>query len=130
MKIALLLALLALFAGCGSDGSGGSSEPRYDLTITYQPAGAAGDAQTATLICDPDGGTHPDPAKACDALLEHEDALKAVPGDVACTEIYGGPQVATVVGGDVNASFSRSNGCEIARWDALRPVLELNYVVN
>jgi Subtilisin inhibitor-like len=130
MKIGMLLAALVFAAGCGADGSGGSSQPRYDLTITYRPAGAGGGEQTATLTCDPDGGTHPDPGKACDALLQHEDALKPVPGDVACTEIYGGPQIATIVGGDVNASFSRSNGCQIARWDALRPVLELNSVAN
>jgi hypothetical protein len=130
MKIALLLAAIALLAGCGSDGSGGTSEPRYDVTISYRPTGAAGGEQTATLTCDPDGGTHPDPAKACDALLQNEDALEPVPGDVACTEIYGGPQVATIVGGDVNASFSRSNGCQIARWDALKAAIELNFVVN
>jgi hypothetical protein len=130
MKIAGLLAAIALLAGCGSDGSGSASEPRYDVTISYRPTGAGGGEQTATLTCDPDGGTHPDPAKACDALLQNEDALKPVPGDVACTEIYGGPQVATIVGGDVNASFSRSNGCEIARWDALKAVIELNSVVN
>ena len=38
-----------------------------------------------------------------------------------CTEIYGGPQTATVTGtfrGEpVSAEFSRTNGCEIARWD-------------
>jgi hypothetical protein len=82
------------------------------------------------LTCDPDGGSHPDPAQACDALLGNEDTLAPVSGDVACTEIYGGPQEATVVGRDVNASFSRTNGCEIARWDALRPVLEFNIVVD
>jgi hypothetical protein len=130
MKIAALLALLVLVAGCGSEGPGSSSKPRYDLTISYRPAGAEGGEQTATLTCDPDGGTHPDPAKACDALLENEDALKPVPRDVACTEIYGGPQVATISGSGVQSVFSRSNGCEIARWDALRPVLELNFVAN
>jgi hypothetical protein len=29
------------------------------------------------------------------------------------------------LGGGVDASFSRANGCEIARWDALKPVLEV-----
>jgi hypothetical protein len=130
MKIAVLLAALVLVTGCGSEGGGSSAEPRYDVTITYSPTGAGGGEQTATLTCDPDGGTHPDPANACDALLQHEDALKPVPRDVACTEIYGGPQVATISGPGVQATFSRSNGCEIARWDALRPVLEFNFVVN
>jgi hypothetical protein len=125
MKLALLLAALVVVAGCGSDGPGASVAPRYDVTVTYWPDGRDGDSVAATLSCDPDGGSHPDPVEACDALLGNEAALAPASGDVACTEIYGGPQEATVVGGDVNASFSRANGCEIARWDALAPVLEL-----
>jgi subtilisin inhibitor-like len=130
MKPVVLLMAFVLLAGCGSDGSGGSSRPRYDLTISYWPTGRAGDAQSATLTCDPDGGSHPDPNGACDALLQHEDALNPVAGNVACTELYGGPQLATVNGPDVHAVFSRTNGCEIARWDALRPVIELNFVAD
>jgi hypothetical protein len=44
-----------------------------------------------------------------------------VPKNVACTEIYGGPQVARVAGilrgRRIGASFNRENGCEIARWN-------------
>jgi Subtilisin inhibitor-like len=125
MKIAALLAALTVLAGCGSEGSSGSAEPRYDLTITYWPVGRAGEERSATLTCDPDGGSHPDPAGACDALLQNEDALKPVAGDVACTEIYGGPQLATISGPAVHATLSRSNGCEIARWEALADVIDL-----
>ncbi|MEO8289660.1 MAG: SSI family serine proteinase inhibitor [Gaiellaceae bacterium] len=124
-RAALLLGLVAA-AGCGSDG--GSSEPaqpRYDLTVTFWPEGKSGASHTATLQCDPDGGTHPDAARACAALLANEDALAPVAGDVACTQIYGGDQVATLAGGGVDATFSRANGCEISRWDALAAVLEL-----
>jgi subtilisin inhibitor-like len=125
MKLACFLAALALLAGCGSDGAGSSAEPRYDVTIVFWPEGAEGESRQATLRCDPDGGTHSDPNGACDALLENEDALEPVAGDLACTQIYGGDQLATITGAGVQASFSRANGCEIARWDALRPVLEL-----
>jgi hypothetical protein len=124
VKLASSLALFLLLAGCGS-GQSGSVEPRYDLTISYWPVGRGGEARTATVTCDPDGGSHPDPARACDALLSHEDALEPVAKQVACTEIYGGPQVAVVSGGAVRAVFSRTNGCEIARWDKLAPLLEL-----
>jgi hypothetical protein len=95
------------------------------VTISYWPTGRSGEALSATLQCDPDGGTHPDPNGACDALLQNEDALEPVPGDVACTEIYGGPQLATISGPGVDATFSRENGCQIARWDALKAVLEI-----
>jgi hypothetical protein len=125
MKLACFLAALALLAGCGSDGAGSSAEPRYDVTIVFWPEGAEGESRQATLRCDPDGGTHSDPNGACDTLLENEDALEPVAGDVACTQIYGGDQLATITGAGVQAYFSRTNGCEIARWDALRPVLEL-----
>ena len=124
MKLASALAVLLLLVGCGS-GQSGSAEPRYDLTISYWSVGRGGEVRTATVTCDPDGGSHPDPARACDALLSHEDALSPVAKQVACTEIYGGPQVAVVSGGAVHAVFSRTNGCEIARWDKLAPLLEL-----
>jgi hypothetical protein len=123
MKFSVLLAALFLATGCGSDS--GSQAPRYDVTISYWPSGRGGEARSATLRCDPDGGSHPDPNGACDVLLQHEDALQPTPGDVACTEIYGGPQLATINGPGVQAVFSRTNGCEIARWDALKAVLEL-----
>jgi hypothetical protein len=45
-----------------------------------------------------------------------------VPAGTMCTEIYGGPQTATVTGrfrGEpVSAGFSRTDGCQVARWDA------------
>ena len=124
MKIALLLAALALVAGCGREA--GSQAPRYDLTITYWPSGRGGEARSATLTCDPDGGSHQNPAEACDALLQHEDALRPVGPGTACTEIYGGPQLATISGPGVHALLSRENGCQIARWEALAPVIELS----
>jgi hypothetical protein len=117
-------------AGCGSGTGGGdaaappTTQPRYDLTITYWPKG--GPSSTATLTCDPNGGTHPDADKACAALDAHPEALHPVPTDMACTQIYGGDQVATIEGDGIRAMFNRSDGCQIARWDALAPVLEIS----
>jgi hypothetical protein len=124
-RFALLL-VIALASACGgTEAAGDGRTPRYDVTIVYWPTGADGESLEATLRCDPDGGSHPDPNGACDTLLENEDALEPVAGDVACTQIYGGDQVATITGAGVQASFSRTNGCEIARWDALADVLVL-----
>jgi hypothetical protein len=124
MRFAPLLVVLLLLAGCGSsvDSGAGSETPRYDITVVYWPEGPDGESVEATLTCDPEGGSHPDPAGACAALAQNEDALEPVAGYVACTEIYGGDQVARITG-SVKASFSRANGCEIARWDALEAVL-------
>jgi hypothetical protein len=47
-----------------------------------------------------------------------------VPKGAACTLVYGGPQMADVRGRfrgrRVQATFSRTNGCEIERWDRVR----------
>lgn len=44
-----------------------------------------------------------------------------------CTMQYGGPATARVTGTwagrPVDATYERGNGCEIARWDAMVPVL-------
>lgn len=135
-SLARLFVLLCLLAasGCGADGPVGedvqASMARYDLTVTFWPKGKDGPARTASLTCDPIGGTHPNRTEACGALDAHPEALHPVPGDVACTEIYGGDQVAEVDGvgpesGSMRAILNRTNGCEIARWDALAPLIEL-----
>lgn len=99
--------------------------PGDELTIRYDNGN--GTVSTWTLTCAPAGGNHPDPKAACAALQSHEVALQPVPPDRACTEQYGGPQTATITGTwrgqPVNSMLSRTNGCEIARWDALAGLL-------
>ena len=61
-------------------------------------------------------------------LAEHGDtALPPVGKGRICTQIYGGPQTATITGTwrgkAVTAHLSRTNGCEIARWQALDGLL-------
>jgi hypothetical protein len=72
-------------------------------------------------------GTVEDPVAACEALAAGVEALQAPTGDAACTMIFGGSQTAvvsgTVAGEPVSADLSRSDGCEIDRWDALVPLL-------
>jgi hypothetical protein len=44
-----------------------------------------------------------------------------------CTMLYGGPATARVTGTwagrPVHATYDRSNGCEMARWDRMVPLL-------
>ena len=97
-----------------------------DLTIVVDDG--AGRETTWTLTCDPPGGTHPDAAAACAALATHGTAaLPPKPEGVVCAEVYGGPQRATITGTwqgrQVQSSLSRTDGCEIHRWDLLRGLL-------
>ncbi len=105
---------------------GSSATGETDLVINYEDG--SGKKSRWQLTCDPAGGTHPDPAAACEILAAHGDlALPPVPKNVACTEIYGGPDKATVSGTwrgqRVRSTFSRVNGCEISRWDLMRGLL-------
>ena len=58
---------------------------------------------------------------------EGQDPFAPVPEDQMCTQQMGGPATAHVTGtwqgGSVDATFSRTNGCEISRWQTLEPVL-------
>ena len=98
-----------------------------ELTITLDETGS-GVTREMTLTCVPTGGDHPDPEAACATLAAvGAGAFAPPPKDQMCTEQWGGPQVAlvlgTVDGAAVRARFSRTNGCEISRWDALAPLL-------
>jgi Subtilisin inhibitor-like len=108
----------------GSSESGSSTVTRgssTDLVIEVWPQGNRGASRTWTLTCDPPGGSLPKPEAACSRLTRK--ALRPLPRDLICTQIYGGPQKARVTGRvdgqPVDARFSRTNGCEIHRWDGV-----------
>ena len=79
---------------------------------------------TATLT--PDSIANVSAAAACTALAEVEIENYLVdgpPSDQVCTQIYGGPDTAHLVGRvndrPVDIVVSRANGCGISSWDAL-----------
>jgi len=146
-----LVAVVAV-AGCGS-----TDEPRdttattgttaapstlppdnaTSLTIVVGIEGVPSIA-TATLSIDPAGvvaGTgyleRDDLAQAAAQLLDNPVAAKRLvegaPADQMCTEIYGGPDIATVTGtlggAEVNTTFHRNNGCGISDWELFLPLL-------
>ena len=100
------------------------------LTVTVRNAGGGKDG-TFELYCHPGGGTHPDAGRACAALDRGthwgKDTFAPVPDDSLCTMQYGGPATAHVTGTwagrPVEATYDRSNGCEIGRWDRMVPLL-------
>jgi len=122
--LVVVAVLAATLSACGKDAaSDSSSSAGTTLTITVIASEGA-EPQTYRLSCDPVGGDHPQPAEACAALdTAGAKVFEPVAKDQVCTELYGGPQTATVKGtydGDkVDATFSRTNGCEVDRWEQL-----------
>ncbi|WP_437114848.1 SSI family serine proteinase inhibitor [Streptomyces longispororuber] len=103
---------------------------RDRLTVTFSE-GSGTAARTYKLECRSAGGSHPSARAACERLeqlaSEGIDPFKPVPRGAMCTQVYGGPQTARVTGTwkgrPVDASFRRTDGCEVGRWNTLVPVL-------
>src|ERR687895_2369192 len=128
---ALILLLVLAAAGCGSDDDGQAAAPpqpqgQTELVVVVDIDGDAGPQQPreAEVRCDGAGGS---PACAAAADLKAAD-FDATPGDVACTQQYGGPETAQVTGTlrgeQIDATFSRTDGCEITRWEQVSGLLE------
>jgi hypothetical protein len=101
---------------------------RGDTDLTIVVDNGSGSTSTWRLTCNPPGGTHPDPKAACRALEANgAAALPPVPKDKACTQIYGGPDTATITGTwqgqDVISRFARNDGCQISRWKLMEGLL-------
>jgi hypothetical protein len=92
------------------DPGDGSAAKRYELSCAGSP-----------------GGTLPDAAAACTHLAALADPFAPLPTDVACSQVFSGPQKAHVTGrwhgGGVDLRLSRTDGCRTAQWDSLGPLL-------
>jgi hypothetical protein len=91
------------------------------LQITVWPDGRRGRFFSSTLTCNPAGGTHPAPGRACMLLAALDAPFAPVPSGRVCLPVSAGPQVGlvrgTFRGGFVDARFVRSDSCETVRWD-------------
>ncbi len=127
-RLVLPVLAAALLAGCGSDEptpSASGSGQLAQLVVTVDDDGAKGSAEPRSLTLD---CAEPTDSTACGAAAGISDAnLRPPAGDTACTQIYGGPEVATIKGtirgNPVDATFSRTDGCAISRWDSVAPLL-------
>jgi hypothetical protein len=124
----VLLAALVL-AGCGSDEgasqASGPTDTLARLTVTVDNDGAKGSEQPKQLSLDCKAPTD---SQACGAAAGVSAAdLRPTGKGTACTQIYGGPEEATIKGQirgeDVDATFTRTDGCEISRWDKVKALL-------
>ena len=141
----LVLAAVLVVAGCatgedaapeasdtpeatgGDPAAGGISQADNDLQIEVD-LGDGSAPVTWTLTCV--GfveGSHPQAQAACDHLAGLERPFAPLPDDVVCSQQYGGPETARVLGrwgGEpVELDLSRVDGCRIAQWDSLVPVV-------
>ena len=129
MRLLLLVPLLLLTA-CSAGGEDSlASEQTVSGFLTVQvDRGDGTGPERWTLDCEqPADSTHPDAEAACAALEALDDPFAPLPADQMCTEQYGGPQEALVTGAwkgsKVDLTVRRTNGCEIAQWDSLLPLL-------
>ncbi len=138
---AAAVALVLGVAGCADDTPTGAppatttapapSGPT-DLTVVWWPKGPdASDAQARrtelTVTC---------PERPADTDADCRELLAMADGDVfaaelppgmMCTQQYGGPETmeveGTLAGTPVTTTFTRVDGCQIARWDTAAPLL-------
>lgn len=108
--------------------SPGQGNAELSITFLASPEAAP---QNYTLVCA--GGVpaaeskHPTAAAACEALNTYPNLLTPPTPKDNCTMQFGGPETATVTGSvdgrEVNVKFSRTDGCQIAQWDAASVIL-------
>jgi hypothetical protein len=90
----------------------------FSGTLRCADSGATGTGMFATTA-----------TATCAAVIEQREVFAAAPDDQGqiCTEIYGGPQLATIKGSvdgtPVDIEVERSDGCGIARWTELEFLL-------
>ncbi|MFI5776113.1 SSI family serine proteinase inhibitor [Nocardia sp. NPDC051570] len=127
--LVLLGAGALLASGCHSGNSDKASADH--LAITVSDSAVPGYDGHLDLTCHAAAGTHPDPKGACDRLdhlvASGKELFAPVPPGTVCTQQYGGPATARIVGTwsgrAVDAAFTRTDGCEMSRWDELVPLL-------
>jgi hypothetical protein len=122
----LPLALIcASLAACGDEAKSAGSSDVTKLTVRVDGDGRGPTkGLTLELTC-----AKGDENAACAAASKLAAAdLAPTPANTACTQIYGGPETAsikgTLNGEPVDATFKRSDGCEIKRWDTVSPLLD------
>ena len=108
--------------GTPPPGPGGAPAVQADLVVVVDD-GSGAKPQRFVVKCPAHGKVG---ASQCAALAADPHVFEALPGDQPCTQVYGGPDTATVKGTlngeDVDAKLSRTDGCHIDQWDRAKAV--------
>ena len=130
-SLAVVVVLAALGCGDTADAGRGTSGLDARLTVRYTDGERA---LRATLECAgrrsrATGFLERRRARTlCSRLSRLRPVLvDAPPRDRACTQVYGGPDRATITGRlagrRVRRRFARTDGCQIADWNRAQPIL-------
>jgi Subtilisin inhibitor-like len=127
MRAALLTAVAGALVALAPASAATTAETSLRVTF-WADSGKPSETVTSSLRCNPARGSLARPVVACKKLAAGGAKLFApLPKNIVCTEIYGGPQkariVGTVAGRGIWATFTRTNGCEIDRWSRISPWL-------
>jgi hypothetical protein len=113
--------------GSGGPGSGSpAAAPKASLTITVTN-GPDRKVSHWTLRCGPSGGTHPDAAAACAALLALKNPFAPVRPGAICPQFLASARRATIAGTWFGTKVHRTivdGGCDYSTWVRLAPVLK------
>ena len=128
MRVLLLLPLLVLTAcSAGGDDSLAAAPASSSLAVEVDRGDGSAPEEWTLDCASPGDSDHPDAEAACAGLAASDDPFLPLAADVLCTEQYGGPETAQVTGSwqgePVDLLVQRRNGCEIAQWDGLVPLL-------
>jgi hypothetical protein len=131
-RIAVVALTVALVSSCAASSSTGPSGPFMDLRVEFR-ADSRRDPQVATLRCGSDATATGFLAGRAEAVCESvapQTTVLTQPADPTrpCTQIYGGPEIARVIGTverqRVDREFTRADGCGIADWDKVKMLID------
>lgn len=129
MRTWTVLALTVAVVACGSANGDLTRENGYpDATLEVTIEHPEAETVSYEVSCGGDtsdvDGVDLDAERACAALSDSGVRSRLVAGPTenqVCTEIYGGPDVATISGSiddqEVATQVDRTNGCGISDWD-------------
>jgi hypothetical protein len=135
-RTVLLVAVLLALVGCAAQqpatsgaGPGNAPSPTAsnDLVVEIDRGDGSAEERYRLSCTEKIEGDHPDAEAACAHLTGMDDPFAPLLADAVCTQVYDGPQTAHVTGNwrgrPVDVQLARNDGCSIAQWDSLGPLL-------